>query len=101
MAFFTRSRFKLDEDSVSFLLPSCLGGSAFRFNIRHLLGRSFKFSVASKFVGLFIYSTKSFSHQNFEVRFSLWGNGGPIWERELLLWEQELEKEWITVHRTK
>lgn len=52
---------RLNEDSASLLLQSCLGGVAKDFNVVHLSGWMFQFSVSCKNVGLLVYKLKNFS----------------------------------------
>ncbi|CAO2141198.1 unnamed protein product [Urochloa humidicola] len=61
----------------------------------------FRFSVFSKNVGLMIYKLKSFACRSFAIFFSLWGNGGPNWQKEYRLWLLEQEAEWTHVTRNK
>lgn len=101
VASFGRSRFRLTENVVSLLLQSCLGGNAFAFKVIQLYSLGFKFSVASKDVGFFIYNLRSFSCKDFAVFFSLWGNGGANWQKEFQPWTEEQDNEWTIVSRKK
>jgi len=51
---FGRSTVRLNADSIGLLLQSCLGGVAKDFNVTHLSGWMFKFSVSCKNVGFMI-----------------------------------------------
>jgi hypothetical protein len=97
VASFGRSSILLNEDSVSFMLQSCIGGSAKEFNVRFLSNMSFCFSLFSKAVGFLIYRHKSYKCSIFSVFFDLWGNGGPNWLREHRLWLSEEEASWTHV----
>jgi hypothetical protein len=48
-------------------------------------------------VGLWIYRLRSFSCDDFVLRFFLWRNGGPNWQWEFDAWTRDQEKEWISV----
>lgn len=97
VASFGRSSVKLNVDSVSIILQSCLGGSAKDFEVVFLSGWMFSFKVSCKNVGLLIYRPKSFVCNCFAVYFSLWGNGGANWIREFELWSLEKEAEWTLI----
>ena len=94
---FGRSALCLNEDSVGLILQACLGGIAKKFNVFHLLGSMFSFSVSCKNVGIMIYKLKSFSYKYFAAFFHLWSRGGPNWQREFDLWTLEQEAKWTTV----
>jgi len=94
---FGRSAVRLNADFVGLLLQSCLGEVAKDFNVTHLLGWMFKFSVSCKNVGFMIRKIRSFSCKLFEAFFHLWGGGGPDWQREVNLWTAEQEAEWCLV----
>lgn len=55
LAVFRRYTFQLDEESVSQALYSVLGGSPTCFHVRTASDRHFRFSVASKAVGMMVY----------------------------------------------
>ena len=76
---FFLSSFKLDVHTVSVSLLAMFGGYAQGFRVRHLRDRTFKFSVASKYVGFEIYNNGRIVEHDFEVVFSLWNYGGPNW----------------------
>lgn len=97
VASFGRSAIRLNEDSVSRILQACLGGIARDFNIFHLSGWMFSFSVSCKNVGFMIYKLKSISCKSFAIFFHFWGGGGPNWRRDYALWCSEQEAEWTTV----
>ena len=55
---FSSASFTLSVESVGLALQCCIGGSDSGFNVKHLVGRQFRFSVASNKVGHFIYGLK-------------------------------------------
>jgi hypothetical protein len=83
---FGHSKFKLDCDSVSIALESCIGGLCDDLSVVQLSERSFRFSINSRAVGFMVYDLKSFSCAAFKCYFHLWGNGGPAWKREFAAW---------------
>jgi hypothetical protein len=98
---FSRSLVRLNEDSASLMLQSCLGGLAKDFCVKWLSGWCFSFEVRSKDVGFLIYGSRSFSCKPFSVHFSLWGNGGPNWKKEFSAWLEEQYREWTPVRNKK
>lgn len=54
MVSFGRCKFRLFEDSVSYLLHATIGGSASQFRVSQLAARVFKFSISCQQVGIFI-----------------------------------------------
>uniref|UniRef100_A0A453BEU1 Uncharacterized protein n=1 Tax=Aegilops tauschii subsp. strangulata TaxID=200361 RepID=A0A453BEU1_AEGTS len=76
VAQFSRSKIRLNLDTVGLTLQSCLGGNAARFKVSFLRNWCFKLSVASKDVGFSIYNGGNIANENFSVHFFLWGNGG-------------------------
>lgn len=93
---FGRSTIRLNEDSVGLLLQASIGGYAKDFNVVHLSGWMFCFSVYCNEVGFMIYKLKSFVCKQFAIHFFLWGGGGPNWLRDHALWCLEQEAEWTT-----
>lgn len=53
--------------------------------------------VASKHVGLRIYSLSSYACHHFKLFFHLWRNGGPDWYREYSQWIIHKDQEWAMV----
>jgi hypothetical protein len=98
---FGRAKFKLDVDTVSLALESCLGGSSEDLLVVHLRERVFRFSLASKQVGFMVSSVKSFSCSAFKCYFHLWGNGGPHWRSEFRSWQMQCNEEWTLVSPNK
>ncbi|TVU25943.1 hypothetical protein EJB05_28466, partial [Eragrostis curvula] len=82
LAIFRRFTFRLSEDYVSLALHSCLGGTPAGFHVTYLKDRHFRFSVASKDVGLAVCDLKRIITKQFDVYFHLWREGGDKWERE-------------------
>lgn len=60
VASFGRSALHLNEDSISLILQACLGGVAKDFQVVHLSGWMFCFSISCKSIGITIYNLKSF-----------------------------------------
>ena len=96
---FGRACFRLDCHTVSIVLQSCFGGYPQGFRVKFLRDRSFQFSVASKSVGFELYNSGRISERDFELVFSLWGEGGPNWRREDRLFYQEEQNSWSLVTR--
>lgn len=79
---FGRSSVRLNEDSVGLLLQASIGGSAKDFNVMHLSGLMFRFSVSCQEAGFMIYNLKTFACKQFAIFFFLWGGGGPNWRHD-------------------
>jgi hypothetical protein len=94
---FGRSAIRLNKDSVSLILQSCLGGVAKDFKVAHLCGMCFRFSVFSKSVGFLVYNLKFYKCSKFASFFDLWGDGGLNWIREHHRWLEESEASWTYV----
>lgn len=101
VASFSRSALRLNCDSVTLILQSCLGGIAKDFLVTHLSGLMFRFSVDSKSVGFLMYNLKSFECAAFSVFFALWGENGPNWRKEYRSRASNQEKEWVQVLHKK
>lgn len=101
VASFGRSSVRLNVDSVSLLLQSCLGGVAKDFHVKFLSGWMFSFCLSCKDVGFMVYRLKSFACKSFAVFFFLWGNGGPNWVLEFSRWKEEQAAEWTYVRKKK
>lgn len=97
VASFGRSAVRLNEDSLSLILQACLGGTAKDYNVFHLSGWMFSFSVYCKNVGFMIYKLKCFSCKTYAIFFHLWSGGGPNWHRDYDLWHSEQEAKWTLV----
>lgn len=93
--------FRLTESSVSLALHACLGSSPAGFHVAYLQDRHFRFSVASKDVGLMVYSLKHIISKQFDIYFHLWRDGGDKWEIEKKKWEQDEESSWKLVSHRK
>nr|TKW29198.1 hypothetical protein SEVIR_3G380300v2 [Setaria viridis] len=76
LAAFPRSKFKLSEDSVGFLLQSIIGGFASHFVPLEVHDWIFKFKVSSKKVGLLIYQLGFFQSKDFKVVSNLCNDHG-------------------------
>lgn len=97
----TRSKLRINNDSVSLILQSCFEGHASRFKVSCLQNWSFKFSVSSKDVGFAIIKGGNCSNDLFNIGFFLWGNGGPDFQKVFRLYQQELDQEWTLVDRSR
>lgn len=97
VASFGRSAVRLNEDFVGLILQASLGGIAKDFNVSHLSGWMFSFTVSCKNVGFMVHNLKRFSCKTFDIFFHLWGGGGPNWCRDFSLWCSKQEAEWTTV----
>uniref|UniRef100_K4A297 Uncharacterized protein n=1 Tax=Setaria italica TaxID=4555 RepID=K4A297_SETIT len=97
LATFRRSLVRISEESVGFILESCLGGHAPFFHVVEVSHNHFRFSVSCKAVGLFVYNLRRVIGSVFDVYFHLWSSGAPYWEREKRLWEAEEELRWTKV----
>lgn len=76
IASFSRSKFRLDKDSVSLILSSLLGGDSNLLSIVEIDQWVFKFCVAFSKVGFTIYALKSFAFVDFKIHFNLWNEIG-------------------------
>lgn len=94
---FGRSAVHLNEDSVSLILQACLGGTAKNYNVLHLSGWMYSFTVSCKDIGFMVHRLRSFSCKTFAIFFFLWSRGGPNWRKEFALWTAEQEAEWTLV----
>ncbi|XP_066383846.1 uncharacterized protein [Miscanthus floridulus] len=93
---FRRFLFRLTEDSVAMALHCCLGGTPAGFHVSFQKERHFRFSVASKNVGLLVRALKRITTDHFDIYFHLWRDGGADWKREWKNWEKEEEASWTT-----
>jgi hypothetical protein len=84
VASFSRSAIRLDANSVSLILQSCLGRVAQDFHVSWLQGWSFCFRVSCKSVGIMIHHLKTFVDKLLSLHFTLWRHGGPDWRKELV-----------------
>jgi hypothetical protein len=100
-AVFRCSSFCLMEESVGMALHAVLGGSPGGCHISCEKPCHFRFSVASKAVGFLVAAKKHITTQNFDVYFSLWRNGGAIWQGEIKCWEEEEESSWTMDKKEK
>jgi hypothetical protein len=95
-----RCKYKLSKKTVSSILQATLGGVVADFRPKELSARVFMFTVASREVGFHIYSLKSFSSDQYQIWFHVWGNGGPHWISEYQKFLQEQASEWTLVSRS-
>jgi hypothetical protein len=96
---FGRCSSRLCEDSVGFMLQSCIGGFAKLFRTLQLSDRVFRFSLSCKDVGFAVYRRHSFSCSSFKASFHLWNSGGPNWIKEWHLFSDEELNSWTLVSR--
>lgn len=71
LAVFRRYTFRLEENSVSKALFFVLGGSPSYFHARAESDRQFRFSVASKAVGLIVLNLRRVISDHFDIYFHL------------------------------
>lgn len=98
---FIRHDFCLSDDSVVAASEAVIGESAIEFMVSNIRDKVFLFHVSCKQVGLHVLALCSFACEHFKCFFHLWGNGGPNWKREILIWRKECDAEWIFVSPTK
>ena len=98
---FSRHTFRLDEDSVAAALESAIGRSAIDLSVQLIKDKVFSFIISCKRDGLLILQMRSFACPQFKCFFHLWGNGGPNWKREFLIWKKECDAEWILISPSK
>lgn len=72
LAFFSRSSLRLNQDSAGLILQAVLGGSTNEFRVAHQSGWMFRFSVASKKVGIFVHRLGKFVCKQYAIFFTLW-----------------------------
>jgi hypothetical protein len=94
-----RCKYRVSEHSVCFLLQATLGGCTVDFKPLQIAARVFRFFVASKNVGFHIYKLRSFSCDQYQIFFNLWGNGGAHWTSELEKFYKKEQDQWQVVHR--
>uniref|UniRef100_K3Z092 Uncharacterized protein n=1 Tax=Setaria italica TaxID=4555 RepID=K3Z092_SETIT len=99
VASYGRSAIRLNVESVSLILQSCLGGVAKDFNVQHLSGWMFQFSVTSKNVGFLVCRSGSFKCNLFGIFFALLGDGGANLQRQYDLWLSKQQASWTYVSR--
>ena len=75
---FRRFLFRLTEDSVAMALHCYLGGTPAGFHVSFQKERHFRFSVASKNVGLLVRALKRITTDHFDIYFHLWRDGGAV-----------------------
>uniref|UniRef100_A0ACD5VRG0 Uncharacterized protein n=1 Tax=Avena sativa TaxID=4498 RepID=A0ACD5VRG0_AVESA len=90
---FGRSNFRLNVDSVSMALESCIGGLCDDLSVLQLQDEVFRFSVSLKIFGFMVYSLRSYVCDQFKCFFHLWGIGGPNWRKEFMVWKSECDQE--------
>lgn len=100
LAAFSRSRFKLTEQSVGVILHSILGGSATSFAVLQVEDGIFKFSVIRP-VGLFIYKLNAFECPTFKVFFHLWNAKGISFAQRSVLSDSGPSFAWTEVKSKK
>jgi hypothetical protein len=101
VASFSRSTIRLDVDSMSLILQACVGGTMVDFGLRWLKAWSFGFLISCKQIGIIIHHLPCIKGNAFIVQFTLWRNGGPNWQHELIKWEALQDAEWHQVVRKK
>lgn len=101
LAVFRRYTFRLNEETGSRALFSVLGGSPTCFHVAAASERHFRFSVASKAVGLLVLELRRVITSFFDIYFHIWRDGGSDWQKEHLAWQKEEEEQWTLVTRKK
>ncbi|TVU06696.1 hypothetical protein EJB05_49921, partial [Eragrostis curvula] len=96
-----RCAYRLNEETVGFILQATIGGIAADFRTSQLDDRLFRFSVSSKQVGLHIYNLQSYECKQYKLYFHLWGAGGAHWSKESKDYNQEEAASWQTVTHRK
>jgi hypothetical protein len=98
---FSRTSFRLSEDSASLALEAAIGGFCGSLKVSSLCERVFSFVVSSKHVGFEILNLKSYVCPKFKCYLHLWGNGGPNWTREFNVWQKECKEEWTLINPSR
>ncbi|TVU13907.1 hypothetical protein EJB05_37343, partial [Eragrostis curvula] len=101
VASFSRSAIRINEDSASMILQSCLGGQAKDFRVSLLRDWCFRFSVSCKDIGFMVYRLGSVITKHFALFFALWSNGGPDSIRQKKIWDTIQDEEWHVVCNSK
>jgi hypothetical protein len=86
--------YRIDPNSVSLILQSCLGGVAKDFYVPWLCDWCFRFSVSYKKVGLMIHHLDKVVGKHYTIHFSLWQNGSLDWVWEHSKWAALEAMEW-------
>ncbi|TVU11173.1 hypothetical protein EJB05_44742, partial [Eragrostis curvula] len=97
LASFGRCVYRLNEESVGFILQATLGGIAADFRPMQLKDRVFRFSVSSKDVGFHIYRLQSYECKQYKIFFNLWNSGGAKWSAESQRYAKEEADSWSEV----
>jgi hypothetical protein len=96
-----RCKYRVSEHSVGLIFQATLGGCVVDFKPLQIVERVFRFSVASKNVGFHIYKLGSFSCDQYQIFFNLWGNGCAHWiSKSEKIYKEEQDK-WQVVQRRK
>jgi hypothetical protein len=98
---FGRSTFHLTEDTVGLALEAAIGGYCGMLKVSSLRERVFSFLVVNQHVGFHIVQSQVFECKNFKCYFHLWGFGGPNWQSEFRLWQQECDQQWTLISPSK
>lgn len=69
------------------ILQAVLGGMANDFRVVHQSGWMFRFSVASKRIGILVHHLGKFVCKEYAIFFTLWRNGAPDFVKEKLKWD--------------
>jgi hypothetical protein len=96
---FGRCKYHLTEQSVGLLLQATIGGVAVDFRPQQISDRVFKFVVASKNVGFYIYKLRSYSCDQYKLFFNLWNNGEAHWNLEVEKYSKEEEKHFLDTYK--
>lgn len=74
---FGRCKFRLNEETISYILQATIGGIAAQFRVSELSQRVYKFFVSCQAVGFFVRRLIHFDCGSYKILFHLWGKGGP------------------------
>lgn len=101
LAAFSRSRIRLNDLSVGQILHSVLGGRPPLFVAVQVEENNFKFTVASKAVGLIVYGLQFFASHSLKVHFHLWNENGLNFARSSSLSDCGPHFDWESVKLRK
>lgn len=95
IASFSRSKLRLDQDLVSWILEATLGGTASLFSVVEVDHWVFKFCVASSHVGFMICALKALSCPGFIIIFHLWNETGLPLAKASVIADHTPDYQWL------